>query len=76
VAVRIIDRAEFVKRLASYKCQLVQEYPSGFELWETGWGEPFTMWPENGRYDEWAYFELLAKVIGPTMPANWNGNGT
>jgi hypothetical protein len=74
VAMRIIDRAEFEKRLASYKCQLVQVYPSGFELWETGWGEPFTMWAEDGRYDEWAYFEVLAKVIGPTMPANWNGS--
>jgi hypothetical protein len=27
-------------------------------------GEPFTMWPENGRYEEWAYFKLLADVIG------------
>jgi hypothetical protein len=31
------------------------------------------MWPENGRYEEWAYFKLLADVIGSTMPQNWNG---
>jgi len=73
VAVRIIDRAEFEKRTASYKCRLLKEYPSGFELWETGWGEPFTMWPEDGHYEERAYFELLANVIGPSMPQNWNG---
>lgn len=74
VAVRIIDRAEFEKRLASYKCRLIHKHPSGFELWETGWGEPFTMWPENDGYEEWAYFKLLADIIGPTMPQNWNGH--
>jgi hypothetical protein len=74
VAVRIIDRAEFERRTASYKCRLLQEHPSGFELWETGWGEPFTMWREDGGYEELAYFSLLANVIGPTMPKSWNGS--
>ena len=73
VAVRFLDRPELERRLAPYKCKLVQTYPSGLEMWETGWGEPFPMWNENGHYDEWAYFKLLAEVIGPTMPANWNG---
>jgi hypothetical protein len=59
--------------VAPYKRRLIQAHRSGFEIWETGWGEPFTMWPENGRYEDWAYFKLLADVIGPTMPQNWNG---
>jgi hypothetical protein len=73
VAVRFIDRAELEKRLAPYKCRLIQAHASGLEIWETGWSEPFTLWCENGRYEEWAYFKLLADVIGPTMPATWNG---
>jgi hypothetical protein len=72
VAVRLIDRAELEKRLAPYKCRLVESHPSGLEVWETGWDEPFPMWQENGLYEEWAYFKLLSDVIGPTMPANWN----
>lgn len=73
VAVRLIDRSELIKRFAPYDCRLLYEYPSGFELWETGWAEPFTMWAENGLYELNAYFDILANVIGPTLPPNWNG---
>ena len=73
VAVRLIDQDELIKRLAPYGCRLIRRFPSGFELWETGWGEPFTMWPENDLYELTAYFDILARVIGPSMPANWNG---
>jgi hypothetical protein len=24
----------------------------GFELWKTGWSEPFTSYPDDGYYDE------------------------
>jgi hypothetical protein len=73
LAVRLIDRDELLRRFAPYECRLLHVNPSGFELWETGWGEPFTMWPENGLYEEATYFDILAGIIGPTMPSNWNG---
>jgi hypothetical protein len=72
-AVRRITRAELEKRLNPYKCVFLKEYPSGFELWETGWDEPFTLWSDDGYYDEWQYFQLLASVIAKSMPPDWNG---
>jgi hypothetical protein len=71
-AARLLDRTEIEKRLAPYKCQCVQSFPSGLEIWETGWSEPFTLWPENGLYSEWQYFKLIGGLIAQTMPANWN----
>jgi hypothetical protein len=26
----------------------------GFELWKTGWSEPFTSYPADGYYDEFS----------------------
>lgn len=73
IAARLIPRQELKRRLEPYRCKLLQSYSSGFELWETGWGEPFTLWAEDGRYDEWQYFRLLGGLIAQTMPQNWNG---
>jgi hypothetical protein len=76
VAVRLFTRAEIESRFAPYRCRLVRALPDGSELWETGWGEPFVMVPEQGdRYDEWQYRKALANVIGPTMPSNWHAGG-
>jgi hypothetical protein len=73
VAARLLSRDELKRRLQTYRCELIEAYPSGFELWETGWGEPFTLWPEDGRYDEWQYFKLVGGLIAQTMPQDWNG---
>ena len=32
-----------------------------FPFGAPGWGEPFTLWPENGRYEELAYFKLSGR---------------
>jgi hypothetical protein len=74
-AVRLITKSEMEKRLRRYGCKFVESHPSGFEIWETGWQEPFTLWSENDRYDEWQYFNLLGKVIAQTMPSDWNSTG-
>ena len=72
VAARRITRAELEVRLQPYRCKMLAAYKSGFELWETGWGEPFTLWPEDGLYDEWQYFRVLGTLISTTMPEDWN----
>lgn len=72
VAVRLFSRHEIESRLAPYRCHRVKALPDGSELWETGWGEPFVLTPEQGnRYDEWQYFQVLSNVIGPTKLPNW-----
>jgi hypothetical protein len=47
----------------------------GFELWETGWSEPFTSYPDDGYYDELQYRRAIF-LLGKTMPPGWKlGNG-
>jgi hypothetical protein len=47
----------------------------GFELWKTGWSEPFTSYPDNGYYDELQYRRAIF-LLGKTMPPGWKlGNG-
>ena len=72
-AVRALSRAVIEERLKTYGCRFLQRLDDGTELWETGWGEPFTLVPEpDGKYDEWQYFQLLARIIAKTMPPDWN----
>ena len=52
MAERWISRAELLVKFSPYGCSMVAEIPP-FELWETGWREPFTLQAENGAYDEW-----------------------
>jgi hypothetical protein len=73
VAARIISYGEMLARLATYKCERITQYPSGLEVWETGWKEPFTLWAENGSYSELQYFRLIGGLIAQTMPVGWNG---
>jgi hypothetical protein len=47
----------------------------GFELWKTGWSEPFTSYPDDGYYDELQYRRAIF-LLGKTMPPGWKlGNG-
>jgi hypothetical protein len=72
IAVRLLGRAELEKRLSPYRCRFVANLDRGVELWETGWEEPFTLFPTNGVYDEWQYFQLIGTLIAQTMPDDWN----
>ena len=72
-AVRALPRAVLEERLKIYGCRFIRSLPDGTQLWETGWKEPFTLVPEpDGKYDEWQYFQLVARVIAKTMPPDWN----
>lgn len=74
IAVRSLPRAEIEYRLKTYGCRLVSKLDDGTELWETGWAQPFILTPEpDGTYDEWQYFQVMARVIATTMPPDWQG---
>ena len=76
ISVSRLTRAELNRRLAPYKCKQLATVALGFELWETGWGEPFTLSPEDGYYDEFQYRRVLV-LVAKTMPPHWkpSGNG-
>lgn len=81
VAIRLLSRAEMERRLSPYGCRRVAVLQPGLELWETGWGYPFTLSVEaGGRFDEWQYTQVITRVVARTMPEDWplpdNGNGT
>jgi hypothetical protein len=40
------------------------------ELWETGWGEPFSLSPEDASYDEWQW-RRVHFLIRKTLPPVW-----
>jgi hypothetical protein len=65
-----LSRADVEARFAPYACRLVAEI-APFELWETGWGEPFTVQAENGMYDEWQISRVMTYVIRKTKPPGW-----
>ena len=75
IAVRLISRAELESRLRPYLCRKVCEITGGAELWETGWGEPFTVFAIAGRYDDWQYVKIVSGVIASTIPDDWDQNG-
>ncbi len=71
--VRLFDSAHIAAKLKPYGCRKISVHPEGFELWETGWGEAFTLSPTpDGRCDEWQIEQVLCGVIAQTMPDNWN----
>jgi hypothetical protein len=73
IAVRALSRAALVERLQTYGCRYIRTLPDGTEIWETGWHEPFSLTPEpDGKYDEWQYFQLVARTIASTMPSDWD----
>ena len=71
IAVARLTRTEIDRRLAPYKCRQIAELAPGIEMWETGWGEPFTLWPEDGFYDEFQYRRVIF-LVGKTMPPGWH----
>lgn len=71
ISVRLIDRTSLQSRLAPWKCRKVSDLHDGLELWETGWGEPFTVTTDHGHYDEWQYLKIIAGVITETIPDAW-----
>lgn len=76
MAVRHFTYDELCRRLQPYGCRRLNTYRSGLELWETGWGEPFSLKSDDGTYDEWLYFELVGGLIARTIPRDWvNQNG-
>lgn len=69
--VPLISRADLEKRLSPYKCKCLAKVTEDAELWETGWGYPFTLWSQSGYYEYWQYTRILAHVIAKTMPPGW-----
>jgi len=67
-------RQQMLAKLAPYKCKLLLETPM-FELWESGWVVTFTLYPENGLYDEFQYRRFLY-FVSRTMPPFWNSGGS
>ena len=65
------SRHSLVKLLAPYGCKLVRRIEPGFEFWETGWGAPFTLFPEGGGYYGEQQLPRIRAVISSTMPTDW-----
>jgi hypothetical protein len=64
-------RAELLRQLRPYGCKLSTSFDVGFELWVTGWGEPFTMTIEDdGNYSQWQV-DKAWQVILQTKPDSW-----
>ncbi len=75
MAVRLYSHEDVLKRLAPYGCKRLFSYPPGFEVWETGWGEAFTLKPEPpNQYSEDQLTRAMV-VIAPTIPIDWFDNG-
>lgn len=75
VAARRFSYEEFKQGFAQYglrRCSTICNDPI-IELWELGWGEPLTLTPEDGYYDEfqWRRIQIL---INNTIPPGWNLN--
>jgi hypothetical protein len=74
IATRLIPRAELEKKLRLYSCKKVADADHGVELWETGWGVPFTLKPipHADVFDEWQLRQVLGSVIARTLPPDWH----
>jgi len=72
IAIRLFSLQQMQKKLEPYGCRLLGTICDGVDLWETGWGEPFTLMHDGGRYDDWEFRRLLEGVISKTMPPEWN----
>lgn len=65
------SRHALVKLLAPYRCKLVRQIEPGVERWETGWGAPFTLFPEGGGYYGEQQLPRIQALISSTMPPDW-----
>ncbi len=76
IATRIFSRAHVERILSIYGCRYISGEWPGFEVWTTGWGQHFTLVPEeNGSYDEWQIQRLIALTIASSLPPDWFPNG-
>jgi len=68
-----LTRAEMERRLRPYRCRQLDTLPNGSELWISGWGVYFFLFPETdtGLYDEWQYAHFIGNVVTLTMPVDW-----
>jgi hypothetical protein len=72
IAVHLLSREQVEHVLGAYGCTYIKGGFPGLELWETGWGVPFTLQPnEDGRYDEWQIRRFVTFTIATTMPFDW-----
>ena len=65
------SRHALVKLLAPYECKLINRIEPGLEVWETGWGERFTLLPEGGGHYGEQQLPRIRAVIARTMPTDW-----
>ena len=70
---RLLTRADVEAVFAPYGGHFVSSEFPGFEIWETSWGEAFTLSLEYDgvSYDEWMCSEAVEKAIKPSMPPDW-----
>jgi hypothetical protein len=70
---RLLSRGELERRLSPYRCEKVRDIAPGFEIWQTGWGVPFTLCTRNGHYDEFDYQRIVEHVISErALPTGTN----
>jgi len=76
ISPRLLSRHDVARVLGPYKCEQIGLNEAGFEMWRTGWGEAFTLAPEqDGIFDEWQVRRVIATVIASTIPPDWFPNG-
>jgi hypothetical protein len=70
-AVRRYPREVIQTVLDQFGCRLVERFDAGFELWESGWAEPFTLYPDaEGGFSE-DQFRAFMNFVSLTMPPDW-----
>jgi len=53
------------------KCKRSSEVGAGFEMWQIGWGEPFSLTRQSdGRYADASFVKAML-LIHKTMPHGW-----
>lgn len=70
-AVRLYNLATFTRALAPYKCKLVFKHEAGFEVWETGWKQAFTVRPDPPQMYSEDQLTRAIVVIAESMPDGW-----
>ena len=75
MAMWILSREEFEAELIRRNCSKIGETRSGYGLWETEDGEPFSIPPSEAEradgesgYPDWMLDDLIREVGLPAMP--------
>jgi hypothetical protein len=62
---------QFERQFAPYGCRKRTDLGARFEIWVTGWGEPFVLRPlRDGSYDQ-DDCNRFTLTIARTMPLDW-----